>query len=197
MPNLMPFLTYILVTTYTPGPNNLMAMSNADKFGYRKTFRFIGGVFTGVTIVMLLCMFFNLVLFELLPKVKTYMGFFGAAYMIYLAVKVIQSGSPGEGKADERLTSYFNGVSMQFVNVKMILYGITVAATFIIPYYNSLPAFLGFAIFLALMAVISNLCWACFGLFFQRFLARYRKPFNWAMGALLIYSAVSIAGIIH
>ena len=30
------FLIYIFVTAYTPGPNNIMSMSNAVRFGFKK-----------------------------------------------------------------------------------------------------------------------------------------------------------------
>ncbi len=36
MPNLYPFLIYVIVTTFTPGPNNIMAMTNAMHDGFKE-----------------------------------------------------------------------------------------------------------------------------------------------------------------
>ncbi|WP_331710011.1 hypothetical protein [Paenibacillus swuensis] len=41
---IVPFLLYVFVTTFTPGPNNLLSMSNAHQYGFKKTLRFIFGI---------------------------------------------------------------------------------------------------------------------------------------------------------
>lgn len=209
--NLSGFLSYVFVVTFTPGPNNIMSMANASKFGYKKTLKFTSGIFTGFIIIMLLCSYFNLLLFNIIPKVKFFMGILGAGYMTYLAIKIMKSKEDIEmtdnyeeaydkKKEDfiqdnKNLNSFSNGIAMQFVNPKVILYGITVISNFIIPYYKSNIALFLFAVFLAAIAFISTLLWALFGSLFNRFLSKHRKNFNLAMGLLLIYSAISISGI--
>ncbi|MDL2298991.1 hypothetical protein LJC40_07635 [Synergistaceae bacterium OttesenSCG-928-D05] len=37
MPNLAAFLTYMFLTTFTPGPNTLLAMSTGSRHGFKKT----------------------------------------------------------------------------------------------------------------------------------------------------------------
>ncbi|HWJ02835.1 MAG TPA: lysine transporter LysE, partial [Verrucomicrobiae bacterium] len=37
MPNFAAFLSYVLVTSFTPGPNNIMSMSNASRYGFKKS----------------------------------------------------------------------------------------------------------------------------------------------------------------
>ena len=51
MPGLSPFLTYIFLTAFTPGPNNIMAMSYAGNFGLRRAMGFCLGTFFGILIV--------------------------------------------------------------------------------------------------------------------------------------------------
>jgi threonine/homoserine/homoserine lactone efflux protein len=34
--NLSALLSYVLVSTFTPGPNNIMSMTNGTNFGYKK-----------------------------------------------------------------------------------------------------------------------------------------------------------------
>ncbi len=46
MPNFSAFLSYVIITTFTPGPNNIMSMSNASRYGFRKSLPFNVGVFS-------------------------------------------------------------------------------------------------------------------------------------------------------
>jgi len=208
--NLGAFISYVFVVTFTPGPNNIMSMANGSKFGYKKTLQFISGISTGFFVVMVLSSYFNLVLFNLMPKIKIFMGILGAGYMMYLAIKIMKSNGQIDkdneeiidesktnkfSKGENKLNSFFTGMTMQFVNPKAILYGITVVSIFIIPYYKSNVSLLLFSIFLALVAFLSTSSWALFGSLFNKFLSKYRKQFNIVMGLLLIYSALSISGI--
>ena len=195
MTNIVPFLSYVFVVTFTPGPNNIMSLVNANKHGYKKTVKFTLGVFSGFIIIMLMSSYFNLILFNIMPKVKIFMGIIGAMYMTYLAIKIIKSKDSEEKKGSKNLNSYITGLTMQFVNPKVILYGITVMSNFIIPYYKSNLALIIISVLLAFVALLSTTCWALFGALFQKLLLKYRKPFNIAFGLLLIYSAVSISGI--
>ena len=86
------FLSYAVVTAVTPGPNNLMSLSNAGRLGFRRAFPFNLGVWAGFSVVMVMCTVFCSALSELIPRVKTPMLFLGAAYMLWLAWKTWRSG---------------------------------------------------------------------------------------------------------
>ena len=88
MINLIPFLSYVFVTTFTPGPNNILSMVNAKQYGFKNSFRFNLGILTGFIILMIACSYFNLFLFNLMPKIEHFVGIFGAIYMLYLAYKI-------------------------------------------------------------------------------------------------------------
>ena len=86
-------IPYILITAITPGPNNLLSMSNISRFGFRKSVRFNFGILCGFSIVMLICTFFSKALFVYLPSIKPFMLSLGAAYMLYLAYKTWRSAT--------------------------------------------------------------------------------------------------------
>jgi len=196
MIKLIPFLSYVFVTSFTPGPNNIMSMVNAKKYGFKNSFPFNLGVLTGFILLMIACSYFNLFLFNLMPKIEHYVGIFGAVYMLYLAYKVAFGTKIGTDLASKKTNTYLAGITMQFFNPKVILYGITVIATFIIPYYKSGFTLILFSLFLAFVGFISTLCWAVFGALFQNFLTKYNRQFNIVMGLLLVYCAISISGLI-
>ena len=130
MINLIPFLSYVFVTTFTPGPNNILSMVNAKQYGFKNSFRFNLGILTGFIILMIACSYFNLFLVTLMPKIQHFIGIFGAIYMIYLAIKIAFGTNIGNNIHNKETNTYLSGLTMQFLNPKVILYGITVIATF-------------------------------------------------------------------
>src|SRR6056297_2508973 len=94
------FLSYVIVVSFTPGPNNILSMVNASRDGFKKTLRFLLGIFTGFFTLLLLSSYFNLVLFSLMPKIKLLMSIVGASYMTYLAIKIMKSKKAPEGDED-------------------------------------------------------------------------------------------------
>lgn len=190
MPDVLAFASFVVVTTFTPGPNNIMAMSNAARFGFRRSMPFTLGVCAGFFAVIGLSITFTIALYRAIPTIKPVMTVLGAAYILWLAYKTV-TVSPHDSAAATQ-TSFASGALLQFLNPKAILYGITVSSTFIVPYYRSLPAYVGFAAALALLALASTSCWALFGSVFQRFMSRYQRSVGWIMGALLVYCAVSL-----
>ncbi len=188
--NLLAFFIYVVTTTFTPGPNNLMAMSNGLHTGFRRTAKFLGGVFAGFFLIMLICGFINFLLMSLLPSIRIWLNLLGATYMIYLAFHVMTS-KPHEEETNEALNTFTAGLSMQFINPKVILYGITVFSNFITPNYQSYFSILTFSLFLAFVGLIASSSWAAFGVIFRTFFSKYERVINISMGLLLIYSAVA------
>ncbi|MET3547018.1 threonine/homoserine/homoserine lactone efflux protein [Paenibacillus favisporus] len=186
------FLVYIVVSTFTPGPNNFMAMLFAHRYGFRRTIRFCLGVGAGFFVVALLCSYCNLLLKNLIPGIRWWMTILGAAYMLYLAVKIMFHHKKAVSSREDKNNRFLTAALLQFINPKGILYAITAVSTFILPYHSSHLALIGFSLFLALLSVISTFCWSMFGSIFQQWLSAYQTPFNVAMGLLLAYSAVSI-----
>jgi len=201
MENLVPFLSYVFVVTFTPGPNNISSMANANKYGYKNTLNFMLGIFTGFIVIMLLCSFFNSLLFNYIPKIKPVMSIVGAGFMVYLAIKIMkphEENSKENNKSEKHSSNTFlTGMTMQLVNPKVIIYGITVVSNFIIPYYKSPISLFVFSVLLAVVSFISVNTWAFCGSIFNKLLSKYERQFNIIMGLLLIYSAVSISGLIH
>jgi threonine/homoserine/homoserine lactone efflux protein len=195
MLNLIPFITYVFVTTFTPGPNNLLSMSNAMHSGYRRTLRFLAGITTGFLVVMLLSGLLNFALVKLAPQVRTWLNILGAAYMVYLAIHIMLS-KPDEGEqATDRLNTFRAGFVLQFLNLKGILYGVTVYSNFIVPAYPDPRQAALFAPLLAFIGFLAISCWALGGDIFRKTLNRYYRAANIVMGLLLIYTA--IASLIH
>jgi threonine/homoserine/homoserine lactone efflux protein len=195
MENLFSFISYVFVVTFTPGPNNIMSMINATQYGYKKTLKFMLGVFTGFFVLMLVSSFANLFLVKYIPKITIYMKALGGFYMLYLAKNILKPKK--KSNDDENKTATFQtGLLLQLVNVKVILYCLTVVSSFIIPSFQSTAILILFSFLLALTAFVSVNCWALFGSLFNQYINKYQKSFNLIMALLLIYSALMITGVL-
>jgi len=196
MPNFMAFLSYIIITTYTPGPNVIMSMSNAAKYGLKKALPFNLGAAIGVFILMLLSSIFSVALYKFIPSIKPVLTYIGAIYILYLAWKIFKSKTSYDDKDNNNnnktTTSIMSGLLLQFVNPKVIIFCITTVTTFIIPYYNSIITLALFSAAIALTGFSATFCWALFGSVFQKLLMKNEKIINTVMALLLVYCAVSL-----
>ena len=192
LPNFIAFVSYVFITSFTPGPNNIMAMTNATHHGFKKSLAFNTGVAVGFFTILILSNLFAVTLYIYLPTFKGIVTCIGAAYILWLAYKTLKSKPISSKNEISRPTGFRSGVLLQFVNPKAILYSITTVSTFIIPYYENKIVLIIFSICLAFVSFLSTSSWALFGSLFQRFMANYYKPINVVMALLLAYCAISL-----
>lgn len=185
------FLTYALITAITPGPNNIMSMSNASRLGFKRAIPFNLGIWAGFTIVMIICTLFCTLLSSLIPKVKLPMLIIGAVYMLYLAWKTFKSSSKIEENHSK--SGFLSGFALQFINPKIYIYCIVSMEAYILPHYSDEPLILiGFALLLAAIGFVCTVCWSAFGSLFKLLFSKYAKITNTVMALLLVYCAVSL-----
>lgn len=185
------FLTYAVTTAVTPGPNNIMSMSNAGRLGFKKAMPFNLGIWGGFSIVMLVCTVCCNLLSSLIPKIKLPMLIVGAAYMLHLAWKTWRSTD--QIQENHLRSGFLSGLILQFVNPKIYIYCIISMEAYILPFYNNEPlALFGFAMLLAFIGFVFTLCWSAFGSVFKMLFSKYARATNTIMALLLVYCAVSL-----
>lgn len=193
MLNWASFMTYAVVTAVTPGPNNIASMSNGNRKGFRKSLPFNFGILAGFAVVMIVCTIFCQALSALIPKIKLPMMIAGTLYMLYLAWETYRSGTVQEGEGKENGGGFKDGLLLQFVNVKIYIYGILSMEAYILPYYSgNMPALLFFALLLAIIGFIFTLVWTAFGAAFRKIFSRHARTVNTILALLLVYCAVSL-----
>src|SRR5258706_5006669 len=90
--NLFPLLSFILISTFTPGPSNIASASMGVLHGYKNTLNYQVGLAAGVFFVMLLSGWVSTTLLQIVPALEPALRYIGAAYMLYLAFGVLKSG---------------------------------------------------------------------------------------------------------
>lgn len=191
MLNWFNFATYTIVTAITPGPNNIMSMSNAGKLGFKKSLPFNLGVWLGISFVTLICTLFCSLLSWVIPKIKLPMLILGAVYMLYLAWKTFRSSFVSEEKRSN--VGFASGVVLQFINPKLYIYSIVSMEAYILPHFSGNHVILLIlALLLAFVGFVGTLCWSAFGSAFRLLFSKYAKITNTIMALLLVYCAISL-----
>ena len=184
------FFSYLFVSCFTPGPNNIMSMSTSLKHGLKRALVFALGAATGFVIVLSICAVFTTLLFEYIPSIEPVIKFIGAAYLIYLAYRTV-ADRPAKNTEDKSLSSntFMTAIILQFINVKGFIFSITALSTFILPVSSS-KVFLFISVTIMGLTVLTSITsWGLFGALFQKFFDAHRKLANGIMAALLIYCA--------
>lgn len=187
------FFIYLCVCTFTPGPNNCMSMSYAATLGLKSGLRFSLGSFFGIAAVMASCALFSSWLAGRLEQADFIMRLLGTAYMTWLAWAIWRSSGVGESEAPTGGRLFLNGVILQFLNVKLILYGITLFGTFVLPHYQgNLPVLGLIVLLLAALGLASTSLWALAGAALSRAFSTHPKLINSILAILLLFCVVSL-----
>ncbi|UQZ87894.1 lysine transporter LysE [Deltaproteobacteria bacterium Smac51] len=182
------FALYIFLTAFTPGPNNIMAMSNAGQYGFRGALPFCLGVFLGFLIVMSTCAVLGSLLFAYLPEVEPILRVVGTAYIIWLAWTIWRSST--DSRPLSKSPGLTAGLILQLVNVKVILYGITALSVFVLPFYSGGLQLAAFVLILSLVGTAGTMSWAGFGAMLQNLFQKHRRLVNGFLAMSLVITAL-------
>lgn len=180
---------YALVSSITPGPNNLMLMASGVNFGFRRTLPHMLGIGIGFTVMLALVGFGLGGIFAQFPQLETALKVVAVSYMLWLAWKITQSSAPeGEARAGGKPMTFLQAAAFQWVNPKAWIMALS-AIPIYAPGQSAAQVLLVAAIFGA-VNLPSVSTWALAGTLMRRWLQDplRLKVFNWLMAGLLVLS---------
>ena len=180
---------FALVSSITPGPNNMMLMASGANFGLRRTVPHALGVGIGFTLMIILVGVGLMGLFDLFPILNTVLKVVSVVYLLWLAWKIANAAAPDttSGTRGKPMT-FFQAVLFQWVNPKAWSMALTAIALYA-PDRNLGAVLLVAAIF-GIINLPSTSLWAVMGQVMRSWLSSPArlKAFNWTMAALLVGS---------
>jgi cysteine/O-acetylserine efflux protein len=190
-------LGFILISTYTPGPNNVSSAAMGALHGFRKTRNYLLGMTAGFFVVMLTCALASATVLHLFPGVETILRIVGAVYILYLAYGILKASYTFESE-NVKPMGFTSGFLLQVFNPKLIVYGLTLFSTFFAPIAEQPLYLVGTVIVLGLVALSSMIVWAAFGTVIKRYLRHPRATLalNIALSLFLVYTALDLFGIL-
>ena len=186
---ILSYMPYALVSTSTPGPNNLMSLYSVSSEGWAGGLKLISGIFTGCVSLMLTVLFFCHQLNEYVPEVANYLKYVGATYIVWLAVRIATS-KPGTSL--ERDINFKSGFILAITNIKMLLYFITLFTVYILPSGASLYELSIHGTLIISLSAANWFIWGAVGGLLHKIITQYYRPFNISMGIILLWCAVRI-----
>lgn len=184
------FFIYAVINAITPGPGNILALNTVSNYGWEKGKPLFFGIFVGYYVVQILCAVFVFSVSTFLPDVLGIMKYIGAAYILWLAIHIVISKPAID--SIEKSASFTKGFLLQFVNVKIYLFGITALAGYITDYSTSLAMLLFFEIIIATIGTIATLIWIGLGVLLQKAYQKYYRPINIVLALTLLECVYSM-----
>jgi threonine/homoserine/homoserine lactone efflux protein len=192
--DLLPFLLFALVASITPGPTNLLVLSNSARFGFTAALPLVLAACASAALLVLLV---GLGIGDALsqhPQVQQLMAWAGIAWLSYLAWQIFCSPAVGldnaRAQTGERL-SMAAAAGLQVVNPKTWMMALAVVGVFAAHAPDKTSRVAQLALLFFLIAVPCLGVWAALGRGVSRFCrsdAGMRR-FNQVMAVLLLASA--------
>lgn len=192
-PALGAFILFNLVTSVTPGPNNLMLAASGARAGFRATAPMMFGVLIGASLIFVLNLLGFGTIIEALPGARDALRLIGCLYLVWLAWKIWRAPPP-QADAPRALLGFGATVALQFVNPKLWLVAASAAVAFVPPGGVFAAKVAIFTLVYAATIVPSILLWVGFGALMQRLLTDdfRRRLFNGVMAAATALTALSL-----
>ena len=193
MKDLPALVLFALVSSGTPGPNNVLLWASGLQFGFRATVPQVLGTSAGIGILALAVAAGLGVVVTGLPEVKLAFKLVGSLYLLYLAYR-LAGGAAIQRAQIVRPLRFHEAAAFQFLNPKAWLFALAALSTF---RPDDLPIAIGSAAVILTMIVVvlpTAALWAAGGSALHRLTAsqRAQRALNIALGLLL---ALSIAFI--
>ena len=116
--------------------------------------------------------------------------YIGAAYIFWLAIHVATSKPETDENAEG--ASFCKGFMLQFVNVKIYMFGITALTGYITEYSKSLVVLVGFELLIATIGTIATCTWIFGGILISRFYKKHYRIINIILALTLFECIYSI-----
>jgi len=185
---------FALVTSITPGPNNIMLTASGANFGFKRTLPHVAGIIFGMMMLNVSVGLGLGTVFTQFPWLQQILRIAGSAYLLWLAYKLLSFSSIGKQQADATPFSFIQAVGFQYINPKAWVMVISANASFSLIGDNYWWSVLMITLIYAFVGTPSIMVWAGFGQYIRRYFGRQNvlKLFNITMATLTALCIVFI-----
>jgi threonine/homoserine/homoserine lactone efflux protein len=190
---LIPLVLFSLAGSYTPGPNTIMLTASGQAFGFRRSIPHMAGIMVGCLTLFTAFGFGLSQIFTLYPVVHQVLRLVGAAYLLYLAFRILRAGDPAaNGEKRARPLTLIEAAAFQWVNVKALALAVGIMSAFTTGGGDQVKEVALIVTVFALVMLPSLPIYVLFGVAIGHLLKseRARRIFNTTMAALVALSVV-------
>jgi len=186
-PEILSLSLFMLVTSCSPGPNNIVASYSGFNFGLTKTIPHMCGVIFGFTTLVVVMNFGLINIFKKFPIFQEMLKYAGSIFLIYLAYKIAFSKIQSD-EFSKNPVKFIETFFFQFLNPKAVIVSIIMVSTYVENGNN----FINYSIWVIgiafIFACFSIMFWTLLGKFLRKFATneKFIKRFNYVMSLLLV-----------
>lgn len=156
------FLGVAIPSFFTPGPNNLMLMTSAAKFGVRRTVPHMLGIAIGFPLMVFIV---GLGLGEIFTQylwLQTALKYAAAAYFLWMAWHLLGFRIGTVGGSEKPLNA-LQAAGFQWINPKAWAMAVSLGAVFVRPEAGRIPSLALLTLGCLALSPFSSLLWMVFG----------------------------------
>lgn len=182
--------------SFSPGPNTTLSTALAANRGFRHALPFVCAVPVGWSALLLVCALGLGALVVALPLLNWAVKLTGVAYLLWLAWKLSQARQLGEADASRLNVGFWQGVALQFVNIKAWMLALAIVGGWITGHADALQRLAVVVPIMLVYAFASNCSYALAGSLLRTWLSgphgtgRRLVWFNRSMAVVLLITAL-------
>lgn len=190
----------LLLTTassFTPGPNTTLSTALAANYGLKRALTFVCAVPIGWGLLFSLCAGGVGALVMALPVLRLAIQVLGVGYLLWLAMKLARSSQLTSVDESKLQVTFFQGVMLQFLNIKAWMLALTVVAGWLAGRADVVERFAVILPVMLFFGFSSNLAYAAMGSMLREWLqiGSRLQWFNRVMAAVLVATAAWMATV--
>ncbi|HEY8081855.1 MAG TPA: LysE family translocator [Acidimicrobiales bacterium] len=166
------FVVYVLVSSITPGPNNLMLATIGVTKGPRQALRSAAGVSVGWGMQIAVCGVGLVAIIRAVPWLRSVIEGLAIAYLLWLAWKLWRADHLGEAVPS---LGFWGAIGFQWANPKALTMSLTTSGLFVVPSAHGLHGPSVAAVSLAAVA-LNYPCVSAWGLAGSSMASRLAEP---------------------
>ena len=195
--SLFSIISYVLISSFTPGPSNISTASMAVLHGYKNTLKYQGGLALGVFMLMFLSGLLSVTLLSIFPALEPILRYIGAGYILYLAFGILKASYTFAEK-DAKPLGFVHGLMLQILNPKLVVYAFSLFSLFLASITKSFIPLALICVLLAVTSFCATSVWALFGTAIKSYLhnPQLKAIANIILSLSLVYTAMAIVGLV-
>jgi threonine/homoserine/homoserine lactone efflux protein len=189
-PTLLPFMLFAFVASITPGPTNILVLSNSARYGFKATLPIIFGACASAAVIVLLVGYGLGESLKQIPLLQYAMQWLGVTWLSYLAWQIYHSATDtfdSDVFGNQRRPGLLTAAGLQWINPKTWMMAMAVVSVFTDNGADRFDhiVYLSFAFFVIALPCMT--AWAVLGSSVNQWLRSTRalRNFNRSMGLLL------------
>ena len=193
MEQLAALVGFAVVSTVTPGPNNVLLWASGATFGLRRTLPHVFGTAIGVGAMALVAAIAAGAILTAVPQLETAMKLGGSLYLLWLAGQIVRAGAL-ERTDVARPFGLVSAAAFQVVNPKVWIFALGAITTFRPAGIEPLAGSVVVAATMMAVVVPTATLWAAAGGSINRLVTsdRRRRAVSFGLAALVALTVVSV-----